>query len=61
MIAYAFFHEKYRFEPFKLIFVSFQLDKGEILKTNKNEFEWLKTIFFMKEGIRDHFAKFQVI
>ena len=24
MIAYAFFHEKYRFEPFKLIFVSFQ-------------------------------------
>ena len=33
------------------------LDKGEILKTYKNEFEWLKTIFFMKEGIRDHFCK----
>ena len=25
MIAYAFFHEKYRFEPFKLIFVSFRI------------------------------------
>ena len=23
-IAYALFHEKYRFKPFKLIFVSFQ-------------------------------------
>ena len=33
------------------------LDKGEILKTYKNEFEWLKTIFFMKEGIRDHFCE----
>ena len=33
------------------------LDKGEILKTYKNEFEWLKTIFFMKEGIRDHLCK----
>ena len=30
---------------------------GEILKTCKNEFDWLKTIFFMKEGIRDHFLK----
>ena len=33
------------------------LDKGEILKTTKNEFDWLKTIFFMKEGICDHFCK----
>ena len=33
------------------------LDKGEILKTTKNEFDWLKTIFFMKEGIRNHFCK----
>ena len=33
------------------------LDKAEILKTYKNEFDWLKTIFFMKEGIRDHFCK----
>ena len=33
------------------------LDKGEILKTPKNEFDWLKSIFFMKEGIHDHFCK----
>ena len=33
------------------------LDKGEILKTYKNEFDWLKTIFFMKKGIREHFWK----
>ena len=33
------------------------LDKDEILKTTKNEFDWLKTIFFMKEGICDHFCK----
>ena len=33
------------------------LDKGEILKTYKNGFDWLKTIFFMKKGIRDHFCK----
>ena len=33
------------------------LNKGEILKTYKNDFDWLKTIFFMKEGIRDHFCK----
>ena len=37
--------------------MDWDLDKGEILKTYKNEFEWLKTIFFMKEGIRDHFWK----
>ena len=37
--------------------MDWDLDKGEILKTYKNEFEWLKTIFFMKEGIRDHFCK----
>ena len=36
--------------------MDWDLDKGEILKTYKNEFEWLKTIFFMKEGIRDHFC-----
>ena len=41
--------------------MDWDLDKGEILKTYKNEFEWLKTIFFMKKGIRDHFEKFQVI
>ena len=37
--------------------MDWDLDKGEVLKTYKNEFEWLKTIFFMKEGIRDHFCK----
>ena len=37
--------------------MDWHLDKGEILKTSKNEFDWLKTIFFMKEGIRDHFCK----
>ena len=37
--------------------MDWDLDKGEILKTYKNEFEWLKTIFFMKKGIRDHFCK----
>ena len=37
--------------------LDWDLDKGEILKTYKNEFDWLKTIFFVKEGIRDHFCK----
>ena len=37
--------------------MDWDLDKGEILKTYKNDFDWLKTIFFMKEGIRDHFCK----
>ena len=37
--------------------MDWDLDKREILKTYKNEFEWLKTIFFMKKGIRDHFWK----
>ena len=37
--------------------LDWDLDKGEILKTYKNEFDWLETIFFMKEGIRDHFCK----
>ena len=37
--------------------MDWDLDKGEILKTYKNEFEWFKTIFFMKKGIRDHFWK----
>ena len=36
--------------------MDWDLDKSEILKTYKNEFEWLKTIFFMKKGIRDHFC-----
>ena len=37
--------------------MDWDLDKGEILKTYKNDFDWLKTIFLMKEGIRDHFCK----
>ena len=37
--------------------MDWDLNKGEILKTYKNDFDWLKTIFFMKEGIRDHFCK----
>ena len=37
--------------------MEWDLKKGEILKTYKNDFDWLKTIFFMKEGIRDHFCK----
>ena len=36
--------------------MDWDLDKSKILKTYKNEFEWLKTIFFMKKGIRDHFC-----
>ena len=30
--------------------MDWDLDKGEILKIYKNEFDWLKTIFFMKEA-----------
>ena len=43
--------------------LDWDLDKAEILKTYKNEFDWLKTIFFMKEGhTRSFFApSFQVI
>ena len=37
--------------------MDWDLDKIEILKTYKNEFDLLKTIFFMKKGIRDHFCK----
>ena len=37
--------------------MDWHLDKGEILKTPKNEFDRLKMIFFMKEGPRDHFCK----
>ena len=33
------------------------LNKGEILKTYKNDFDWLKTIFFMKEGIPRSFLQ----
>ena len=40
--------------------MDWDLNKGEILKTYKNEFEWRKTIFFMKEGIRDQFWKVSV-
>ena len=41
--------------------MDWDLDKGEILKTYTNEFDWLKTIFFMKEGYAIIFTKFQVI
>ena len=41
--------------------MDWDLDKGEILKTSKNEFDRLKMIFFMKEGIRVNFWKFQFI
>ena len=42
--------------------MDWDLDNGEILNTYKNEFELLKTIFFMKEGIYVIiFEKFQVI
>ena len=37
--------------------IDWDLHKGEILKTPKNEFDWLKIISFMKEGTRDHFCK----
>ena len=37
--------------------MDWDLNKGEILKTYKNEFDWLETIFFVKEGLRDHFCK----
>ena len=37
------------------------LDKSEILKTYKNEFEWLKTIFSWKKAYAIIFAQFQVI
>ena len=30
---------------------------GEILKTCKNEFDWLKMFFFRKEDILDHLCK----
>ena len=36
--------------------MDWDLDKGEILKTYKNEFTGLKR-FFVKEGLRDHFCK----
>ena len=47
--------------------MDWDLDKGEILKTYKNEFECLKTIFFMKKvkiiayAYAIIFAKFQVL
>ena len=47
------FHTSFPHKPI----MDWDLDKGEILKTYKNDFDWLKTIFLMKEGIRDHFCK----
>ena len=41
--------------------MDWDLDKGEILKTYKNEFDWLKMILFMKKAYAIIFAKFQVI
>ena len=41
--------------------MDWHLDKGEILKIYKNEFEWLKTIFSWKKAYTIIFAKFQVI
>ena len=41
--------------------MDWDLDKGEILKTYKNEFDWLKTIFSWKKAYAIIFAKFQVI
>ena len=41
--------------------MDWDLDKGEILKTYKNVFEWLKTIFFLKKAYAIIFEKFQVI
>ena len=33
------------------------LDHRWNFENSKNEFDWLKMIFFMKEGIRDHFCR----
>ena len=42
--------------------MDWDLDKGEILKTYKNEFDWLKNDFFHgKKAYAIIFAKFQVI
>ena len=41
--------------------MDWDLDKGEILKTYKNEFDWLETIFSWKKAYAIIFAKFQVI
>ena len=41
--------------------MDWHLDKGEILKIYRNEFEWLKTIFSWKKAYTIIFAKFQVI
>ena len=41
--------------------MDWDLDKGEILKTYKNEFDWLKTIFSWKKAYAIIFTKFQVI
>ena len=42
--------------------MDWDLDKGEILKTYKNEFDWLKTIFFHeKRHTRSFLPKFHVI
>ena len=72
--AYAIFFEKFQVisSPFDKLpyftpdfptnqIMDWDLEKGEILKTYKNEFEWLKTIFFMKKAYAIIFAQFQVI
>ena len=41
--------------------MDWDLDKGEILKTYKNEFEWLKRYFSWKKAYAIIFEKFQVI
>ena len=41
--------------------MDWDLDKGEILKTFKNEFDWLKMIFSWKKAYAIIFAKFQLI
>ena len=41
--------------------MDWDLDKGEILKTSKNEFDWLEMIFSWKKAYAIIFAKFQVI
>ena len=41
--------------------MDWDLDKGEILKPSKNEFDWLKMIFSWKKAYAIIFEKFQVI
>ena len=41
--------------------MDWDLKKGEILKTFKNDFDWLKRFFSWKKAYAIIFAKFQVI